>query len=93
MTLILDIPEEIATLASSNGNDPSRSAIELFVLEAYRLRRISDGRAAELLGLGSKIVFHKLLKDHGIHFNYDVQDFEDDLATIDRLNLGASPTP
>jgi hypothetical protein len=83
MQITLEIPDEIA-LSLAPGQDPARAALEALGLEAYRLRRISGYQLRTLLGLPSRWDLHALLKEHQIDM-YTVEEFEQDLATIEEL--------
>lgn len=50
----------------------------------YRDRKISMGRGARIAGM-PRPQFQKELGKRGITVDYDVQDFEDDLVTIEKL--------
>ena len=41
MQIILDISDDLAQVLTALGQDPTRAALEAFVLEAYRQRRLS----------------------------------------------------
>jgi predicted HTH domain antitoxin len=47
----LEIDEELAELLGSSPKQIERSALEKIVLELYRSRELSAGRAAEFLNL------------------------------------------
>jgi predicted HTH domain antitoxin len=50
----------------------------------YQRQKLSLGKAKELAGL-TVWQFLQLLGSRGIPVNYDVEDFEEDVATLKRL--------
>ena len=84
MQIILDISDDLAQVLTALGQDPTRAALEAFVLQAYRQRRLSGYRLRTLLGLSSRWDLHALLKKHQIDM-YTLEDFEKDLANNEEL--------
>jgi hypothetical protein len=83
LQITVEIPDDLApTLAP--GLDPSRAVLEALGLEAYRLRRITGYQLRTLLGLPSRWDLHALLNERHIDM-YTVEDFEQDLDTIDEF--------
>lgn len=60
-------------------------AVEL-ALELYRREKLSLGKAAEVAGL-SRFEFGRLLGERGLYLTLDVDDLEQDLATMRSLGL------
>ena len=50
-TIQLELADDLASLLGADGQSIERAALELIVMELYRRRTISSGRAAELLGM------------------------------------------
>jgi hypothetical protein len=67
------------------GQEPARAALEALALEAYRQRRITGYQLRTLLGISSRYELDGFLKQHEV-FDYTVDDFDRDLATIRELN-------
>jgi hypothetical protein len=76
MTITLNLPEDIARQLSAQGQDLSRAALELLVLEAYRERKISTAQARRLLGFETRYELDGFLKEHGVWLEYTQEDFE-----------------
>ena len=56
MTITLEIPDELAGMLSTDGNDPSRAVLEAVALEGYRTDRLSEFDIQQLLGQDEKTV-------------------------------------
>ena len=80
MTITLTLPDDIA-----QHPDPGREALETLVVEGYRSSALTSYQARQLLGL-SRFEFDNFLVAHNVQEHaYSIEDFEQDLATIDRL--------
>ncbi len=75
ITVTVEIPEDLATILSSGGQDLSRAALEALAVEAYRAKRLSDAQFRRILGL-SRFEADALLKAHGVWLDYTLDDFE-----------------
>jgi hypothetical protein len=84
MHISVEIPDELAATLAAPGQDPARAVLEAFGLEAYRQRRISAYQLRTLLGFASRWDLDAFLKEHQVE-TYTVDDFENDLTTIRRL--------
>jgi hypothetical protein len=87
MQITLNIPDELAATLAPAGQDPSRSALEAWGLDAYRRRRLTGYQLRTLLGIPSRWEFDGFLKEHQVE-QYTYADFEQDLATIEELRGG-----
>lgn len=50
-TIPVDLPEDVARQLRDGERPVERAALELIVLELYRRRSVSSGKAARLLGM------------------------------------------
>lgn len=50
-TTHVELPEDVARLLQDGDRPAARAALELIVLELYRRRSVSSGKAARLLGM------------------------------------------
>ena len=66
---------------------------EAAVIESYRRGKISCGKLGEVLGLASRWEAEDFLQTRGIELNYDEQELEQDLATIERLTIAGDSRP
>ena len=87
MTIILDVSEDIAEYLRSQGDDPSRVALEGMALQGYRSRTLSEEQVRRLLGLATRIEVHDFLKRHDVFLNYTLEVFQRDSS----VPLSGSP--
>lgn len=76
----LVIPDDVLTAAKMSETDLK---LEIAIL-LYQQRRISGGKARKLAEL-SVLEFQHELNRRGLTINYDVDEFEADLQTLQRL--------
>ena len=84
MPVTITLPDDLAAALLPPGQEPTRAALEAIALEAYRQRRISGYELRRLLGIESRYELDGFLKEHEV-YDYTVEDFEHDLATIQKL--------
>lgn len=65
------------------GMTPELATLEVAVA-LYRDRKVSMGRAARLAGMPRPQFQHELGK-RGVTVDYDVEDFEQDLKTLEKV--------
>ena len=85
MQITVTLPDDLAAPLLPTGQEPARAALEALALEAYRQRRINGYRLRRLLGIPSRYELDGFLKQHEV-YDYLIEDFERDLATIQELN-------
>ena len=80
MKITVDLPGDIA-----QRPDPGQHALEALAIEGYRSGALTHYEASQLLGL-SRLEFEAWLKGHHINDHaYDVEDLDQDLKTLERL--------
>jgi len=84
MRIIVDIPDDLACKVVSPDGDPARILLEDFAVESYRAGKLTMDQVRELLGFATRMQVDAFLQQHQV-FDYTVQDFEKDLATLDRV--------
>lgn len=78
----VEIDEELAELLGSSPEQIERSALEKIVLELYRIRELSAGRAAEFLHL-EKFAFIRWAGEQGIpYFDMTPEEWQQELRAI-----------
>lgn len=83
MTITLTLPDDIA-----QHPEPGREALEALVIEGYRSGTLTAYETRRLLGFETRYELDGFLKDHNVwEHAYSVEDFEQDLAAIDRLRV------
>jgi hypothetical protein len=84
MRITVEIPDDLARKVVSPDADPARILLEDFAVESYRAGKLTMDQVRELLGFATRMHVDAFLQQHQV-FDYTVQDFEKDLATLDRL--------
>ena len=87
MNIILRIPDAIASRLAGAGADLERQALEAWVIDSFRLGRMSLSELRETLGMTSVNEVDGFLKAHEVYLPYDLSDLEADRATFDRLGV------
>jgi len=82
MQITVELPEDIAQRPC-----PGWEALEALAIEGYRSQALTHFQASQLLGL-SRFEFDGFLKSRNIYDHaYDVEDLEQDLATLRQLEV------
>ena len=84
MQITIEIPDDLAATLSASGQGPARAALEAIAVEAYRQQRLSAYQLRTLLGISSRYELDGFLKERQV-YDYTLEDFEKDLATIREL--------
>jgi predicted HTH domain antitoxin len=85
MKITIELPDDLA-----EHTDPGREALEALAIEGYRSEALTHAEASQLLGV-SRFELDGLLKKHGIYDHaYEIDDLEQDLATLRKLNANAN---
>ena len=80
-TLSIEIPREIAYATKMSPDELRRElAVHLFAIN-----KLSFGKAREMAGMNAW-AFQQLLGSREIPLHYDLQEYEEDLATLRKLN-------
>jgi predicted HTH domain antitoxin len=82
--MIITIPESIEYALRIPGKQREKELKKLLSLKLYEKGILGIGKARELLGV-SRLEFLYILKEEGIQVNYDRDELEDDIKTIERL--------
>ena len=80
MQVTLNIPDDLAAQYAAAGKDPARVALEALAVEGYRARHLSENEVRVMLGYGTRMQVHALLKEHDVYLNYSMSDLEQDIA-------------
>jgi predicted HTH domain antitoxin len=79
-TISIEIPREVIHATRMTPQELRRElAVHLF-----QQRRLSFGKAREMAGM-TVWTFQQLLGSRGIPIHYDIEDYEEDLATLREL--------
>lgn len=74
------IPDDLLEIAGLTEEEVRAE----FALEMYRREKLSMGRAVELVGKGH-VAFWRMMASRDIYMHYDVEDLEQDIATLRSL--------
>ena len=85
MRVTLDIPDDLATQLMAKDQDSSQAVLEALLVDAYRRNILHEGEIKRILGHGTRMQAHELLKKHGVPLNYTIEDLEQDRETMRRL--------
>jgi predicted HTH domain antitoxin len=84
----LQIEDDLSRLLQSPEQPAEQAARELIVLELYRQRRFSSGRAAELMG-SSKVGFLGRASALGLaYIDMSEEELEREIAEAEALSIG-----
>lgn len=84
MRITVEIPDEVARQIAELGNDPARLLLENFAAESYRAGKMTMEQIRQLLGFGTRMQVDAFLQQHQV-YDYNIQELEKDLATLERL--------
>jgi predicted HTH domain antitoxin len=82
MEVTLTIPDTFIERLIAAGKDPARVALEALLVEGYRTRTLSEGEIKRILGYGTRMQVHALLKEHDVPLDYTIEDLEQDMETL-----------
>jgi len=85
MQVTLTIPDELAAQLTAAGKDPARAALEALAVEGYRTQRLTEAEVKRMLGYGTRMQVHALLKEHDVYLNYTMEHLQQDIAASDRF--------
>lgn len=85
MKITVEIPDTLADELEASWGNLERKLLELWVVEAYRSRLISGGKARELLGFPTRLELDAFFKQREVYLHYDMTDFEQDRQAIEQL--------
>lgn len=83
MHIEFEIPDEIAQVLQSPNL--SRTALEALAIEGYRSGKLGRGQVQRMLGFTTPMQVDALLKEHDVYLNYTIEEYEKDIATLEKL--------
>lgn len=91
MSITISLPEEVERQLRQDWPDMERHALEGFLIEAYRQKRVSAYQVGKLLGLTDYWDAIQFLSERGVYPNYDLEDLEEDRRNLASLEKPATP--
>ncbi|RJS72370.1 UPF0175 family protein [ANME-2 cluster archaeon] len=82
--LHVTFPKSLEITLNKSESETVSTIKEIVALHLYKNGTISLGKAGEIMGLSKQEMLH-LLSIRRIPINYDVDDLESDLETLDRV--------
>jgi len=87
MQITVELPKDIA-----QRPDPAREALEALAIEGYRSGALTSFETRRLLGFETRYELDGFLKAHNVwEHAYNVEDFNRDCETLERLEDERSP--
>ena len=83
-TITIQLPADVLQAAKVPMDRAATEVKKIIVLFLYARGTISLGKACELLGI-SQWEFFELNKELGFTMHYDVEDYREDLKTLQRM--------
>jgi len=79
MQITLEVPDEI--VQRLGAEDLPRALLESFALEGYRSGTLTEEQVRKILGYGTRMQVDGFLKEHGVYFDYTLEDLDRDTET------------
>ena len=86
VTIKIDFPKDVLLAADITESNAPLNIKKYLALYMFKERILSFGKAAELAEM-DKIEFLELAGSKGISLNYDADDYQEDLSTIQVIGL------
>ena len=84
MQVVVEIPEEFASVLAPAGEDVARKLLEDGGAQAYREGRLTTAEVRRALGFATRFEVDPFLKKYEI-YDYTIEDYRSDVATLKRL--------
>jgi predicted HTH domain antitoxin len=81
----IEIPDELSSLLTEKWGDVPRHILENVATEAYTSGALTALQIRRLLGHDSRMETLNFLSERGVWPRYDVEDLQQDMATLDRV--------
>lgn len=85
MTIHFHIPDEIERELAGQVGDLNEAAKAAFIIQNYRMGRLSMGQVARILGFATRFEAEAWLGRHGVTWNYSMDELEADRQTLQKL--------
>ncbi|MCK5055622.1 MAG: UPF0175 family protein [Candidatus Aminicenantes bacterium] len=82
--MVITIPEKVEEALRIPVKGRERELKKLLALKLYEKGILGMGKARELIGVGRSDFFY-ILKEEGISINFDKEELEEDLKTIEGM--------
>jgi predicted HTH domain antitoxin len=85
MKITIELPDSFGTTLQKEWGDLPRKVVTDLALEAYRQNLIGTAELGEILQIPTRLQVHEFLKSAGVYLNYDEEELEQDMETLERL--------
>jgi predicted HTH domain antitoxin len=76
MEVTINIPEDVAKVFISNGENIEREVLEATALSGYREGKLSQAHVRRMLGFATDMQVDAFLKEHKVYLEYDLADLK-----------------
>jgi hypothetical protein len=83
MQVTLTIPDDLAQQYLA-GKDPARAALEAMAVDGYRNHLLTESQVRRMLGFGTRMEVHALLKAHDVYLHYSAEHLALDIQGSDK---------
>lgn len=80
--ITINIPDTVETALKLPEKERKEELVKLLAVKLYEKGLIGIGKSAELCEM-SKLEFMQLLKEEGVNLNYDEEELERDLESVE----------
>lgn len=92
MAITVTFPPDMEQQLRAHFPDIERRVAEGYAVEAYRRGDLSSRQVEQMLGFADRAQTERFLREHQAFPNYAAEDFAQDIATLDSLNLQDRPS-
>ncbi|GFE70757.1 UPF0175 family protein [Chroococcus sp. FPU101] len=85
MQITIELPDNLTTIMEQKWGNLSKKILSNLAIEAYQNHLITTAEIGEILNLPSRLKTHAFLKEAGIYINYDEEELQRDLETLQQL--------
>jgi hypothetical protein len=76
MEITINLPEDVAKVFLTNGENIERKILEATALEGYRSGQLSQAQVRRMLGFATDMQVDSFLKEHDVFLEYDLEDIK-----------------
>ena len=87
--LSIAIPDDVMQRLEGEWTDVPRHVLEALAVQAYRMGILTSAEVQRVLNLHSRWDVDALLKRNGVYWDYTEADLEQDIQTLDTLQVRA----
>jgi hypothetical protein len=87
VNVTVQIPEPLASNLAACGGNVERRVLEAVALEQLKSGLLTEAELREALGFETRYELDGFLKHHEVWLDYSIEDFDREMATLERLGL------